>query len=44
MVFPEESLIVVSTAWKILDDSAPRADFVKRILPAVHDHSCGASK
>jgi len=43
MVFPE-SLIVVSTAWKILDDSAPRADFVKRILPAVHDHSCGASK
>jgi CubicO group peptidase (beta-lactamase class C family) len=43
MVFPEEGLIVVFTGWDILGTPVPDADFVSRILPAVHAPTCGGA-
>jgi hypothetical protein len=40
MLFPDERLIVTSTAWHILDDSSLEFDVVKRLLPGVHPHRC----
>jgi CubicO group peptidase (beta-lactamase class C family) len=41
IVFPEEQLIVVSTAWHILRESSIEFDVVRRLLPGVHAHECG---
>lgn len=43
IVFPDENLIVVSTAWHILADDSIEFDIVNRLLPAVHPHACGAA-
>ena len=40
MLFPDERLIVTSTAWHILDDSSLEFDVIKRLLPGVHAHRC----
>ncbi|HEV7613406.1 MAG TPA: serine hydrolase [Steroidobacteraceae bacterium] len=40
IVFPEEQLIVVSTAWHILNEASIEFDVVRRLLPAVHPHQC----
>jgi hypothetical protein len=40
IVFPDEQVIVTSTAWHILDDASIEFDVVKRLLPGVHAHSC----
>lgn len=40
IVVPEEHLIVVSTAWHILNEASIEFDVVRRLLPAVHPHEC----
>ncbi len=40
IVFPDEQLIVTSTAWHILDDASIEFDVVKRLLPGVHPQQC----
>jgi CubicO group peptidase (beta-lactamase class C family) len=40
LVFPEDQLIVVSTAWHILKESSIEFDVVRRLLPAVHPYQC----
>lgn len=40
IVFPEENLIVVSTAWHILQDESIEFDIVRRLLPALRSHEC----
>lgn len=40
IVFPDEQLIVTSTAWHILKDYSIERDVVKDLLPAVHPFSC----
>jgi hypothetical protein len=42
IIFPEDQLIVVSTAWHILDEASIEFDVVKHLLPAVHPHACVA--
>jgi CubicO group peptidase (beta-lactamase class C family) len=44
MVFPEEQLIVTFTGWQILEDSAPIAALVGRILPAIQVSTCGEAQ
>jgi len=40
-VIPEENLILVFTAWDILgNDSFDEREALRRLLPAVHPHSC----
>ena len=40
MIFPEDQLIVVSTAWHILNEASIEFDVVSRLLPGVHPHQC----
>ena len=40
MVFPEDHLIVVSTAWHILNEASIEFDVVRRVLPGVHAQQC----
>jgi CubicO group peptidase (beta-lactamase class C family) len=40
IVFPEQQLIVVSTAWHILNEASIEFDVVKRLLPGVHAQQC----
>jgi hypothetical protein len=40
LVFPEDHLIVVSTAWHILNEASIEFDVVRRLLPGVHPHPC----
>jgi hypothetical protein len=40
LVFPEDQLIVVSTAWHILNEASIEFDVVRRLLPGVHPHQC----
>jgi hypothetical protein len=41
LVFPDDNLILVFTAWNILDDSPIVAhDAIQRILPGVHGNGC----
>ena len=40
LVFPEDQLIVVSTAWHILNEASIEFDVVRRLLPGVHAHQC----
>jgi CubicO group peptidase (beta-lactamase class C family) len=42
IVFPEDQLIVVSTAWHILNEASIEFDVVHRLLPGVHAHQCAA--
>jgi len=42
LVFPEDHLIVVSTAWHILNEASIEFDVVRRLLPGVHPHQCAA--
>lgn len=42
MVFPEDQLIVVSTAWHILNEASIEFDVVHRLLPGVHAHQCAS--
>ncbi len=42
IVFPDEQLIVTSTAWHILDDASIEFDVVKRLLPGVRPHRCAS--
>ncbi|MGA8150563.1 MAG: serine hydrolase [Terriglobales bacterium] len=44
LVFPEDDLIVVFTAWDILgNDSFDTPDAIQRILPGVHPYNCSMS-
>jgi Beta-lactamase len=43
IVFPDEQLIVTSTAWHILDDASIEFDVVKGLLPGVREQACPAS-
>jgi len=43
IVFPEEQLIVVSTAWHILNEASIEFDVLHRLLPGVHPHQCEKS-
>jgi len=43
LVFPEDQLIVVSTAWHILKEASIEFDVVRRLLPGVHPHQCTQS-
>jgi CubicO group peptidase (beta-lactamase class C family) len=40
IIIPEEHLIVVSTAWHILNEASIEFDVVRRVLPGVHPHEC----
>jgi len=40
IIFPEDQLIVVSTAWHVLNESSIEFEVVRRILPGVHPHPC----
>jgi hypothetical protein len=40
IVFPEDQLIVVSTAWHILNEASIEFDVLQRLLPGVHSHEC----
>ena len=40
IVFPEDQLIVVSTAWHILNEASIEFDVVRRLLPQVHPQEC----
>ncbi len=42
IVFPEEQLIVVSTAWHILNEASIEFDVVRRLLPAARPLQCAA--
>ena len=42
IVFPEEQLIVVSTAWHILNEASIEFDVVRGLLPGVRAHRCAA--
>jgi CubicO group peptidase (beta-lactamase class C family) len=42
IIIPEEHLIVVSTAWHILNEASIEFDVVRRVLPGVHPHECAA--
>ena len=41
IIFPGEHLIVVSTAWHILQEASIEFDVVRRLLPGVHAYECG---
>ncbi len=43
MVLPDENTIAVFTGWEILKDEAKDRDLLNRILPAIHNSSCGNS-
>ena len=44
VVFPDENLIVASTAWHALNNEASlEFDIVRRLLPGVQPHQCGAA-
>ena len=43
IVFPQERLIVASTAWHVIDEASIEFDVVKRLLPGVRPHPCAAS-
>ena len=43
IVFPEDQLIVVSTAWHILNEASIEFDVVRRLLPAVHPYQCAST-
>jgi CubicO group peptidase (beta-lactamase class C family) len=40
MIFPEHDLIVVSTAWHILNEASIEFDVVRTLLPGVQAHTC----
>jgi hypothetical protein len=40
IIFPEEQLIVVSTAWHILKEASIEFDVIRRLLPGVHAYEC----
>lgn len=40
LVFPDENLIVASTAWHILKDTSIEFDIVRRLLPGVRPQQC----
>jgi hypothetical protein len=40
LVFPEDHLIVVSTAWHILNEASIEFDVVRRLLPGIRPHQC----
>ncbi|HLW23939.1 MAG TPA: serine hydrolase [Steroidobacteraceae bacterium] len=42
MVFPDEHLIVTSTAWHILKDASLEFDVLKELLPGVHPVACSS--
>jgi len=42
-VFPDENLIVASTAWHILKEASLEFDIVRRLLPGVHPYQCAAA-
>jgi CubicO group peptidase (beta-lactamase class C family) len=42
IVVPEDHLIVVSTAWHILNEASIEFDVMHRLMPAVHAHQCAA--
>jgi CubicO group peptidase (beta-lactamase class C family) len=42
IVFPDEHLIVTSTAWHILKDASIEFDVVKELLPGVHPFDCAS--
>jgi hypothetical protein len=42
IIVPEDHLIVVSTAWHILNEASIEFDVVRRLLPGVHEHQCKA--
>jgi CubicO group peptidase (beta-lactamase class C family) len=42
LVFPEDHLIVVSTAWHILNEASIEFEVLRRLLPGVHPHQCGS--
>ncbi len=44
MVFPEEDLIVVFTAWGIPKNFENDHELVNRVLPAVHAQSCNVTR
>jgi CubicO group peptidase (beta-lactamase class C family) len=44
MVYPEEQLIAVFTAWDILKDPAFDAKLAERLLPAILTKSCPAGE
>ena len=44
LVFPEDHLIVVSTAWHILNESSIEFEVLRRVLPGVHAHECRADR
>lgn len=42
-VFPEDDLVVVITAWHILDETRYAAPLVAKLRPAVREFRCGAA-
>jgi hypothetical protein len=38
----EDQLIIVSTAWHILNEASIEFDVLHRLLPGVHPHPCGS--
>ena len=40
MIFPEHDLIVVSTAWHVLNEASIEFDVVRTLLPGVQTHAC----
>jgi CubicO group peptidase (beta-lactamase class C family) len=42
VVVPEDQLIVVSTAWHILNEASIEFDVARRLLPTVHAHQCAS--
>jgi hypothetical protein len=45
IIFPDEQLIVTSTAWHIVgDDTSIEFDVVKRLLPGVRPYQCAAPR
>jgi hypothetical protein len=44
MVFPEEQLIAVFTAWDVIKDPPFDAKLAKRLLPAILTKSCPAGE
>lgn len=40
IVFPDEQLIVTSTAWHVIDEASIEFDVVKRLLPGVKPLAC----
>jgi CubicO group peptidase (beta-lactamase class C family) len=42
MIFPEDDLIVVSTAWHVIDEYSIEFEVLKKVMPGVHAHACPA--